>query len=114
MDVKVRHVPERKLAVISAELFQPELDPFIMEAFEELFAWAGRNPGLRSLKTTPDEPTYAIFHGPITPDQSARLDVCMVITGPAEPEGRIALQVEEAHRTHGGGGALYVYLRRRP
>lgn len=97
MNVTTRTVPARKLAVIGKELFQPELDEFIMGAFHELFSWAERNPGLRALNTTPEEPTYAIFHGPVTPDQSALVEVCVVIDGPAEPEGRISLRLEPEH-----------------
>ena len=97
MDVSTRTVPERKLAVISKELFQPELEEFIMGAFHELFQWAEHNPGLRSLNTTPEDPTYAIFHGPVTADAAGLVEVCVVIDGPAEPEGRIVLRREAAH-----------------
>lgn len=97
MDIQTRTVPERKLAVISKELFQPQLTEFIMGSFHELFSWAERNPGLRSLDTTPDDPTYVIFHGPVTPDASALVEVCIVIDGPAEPEADIILKREAAH-----------------
>jgi DNA-binding transcriptional MerR regulator len=97
MDIQTRTIPERKLAVISKELFQPQLTEFIMGSFHELFSWAERNPGLRSLDTTPDDPTYVIFHGPVTPDASALVEVCIVIDGPAEPEGAIVLKREAAH-----------------
>jgi len=97
MDVKTRTVPERKLAVISKELFQPQLTEFIMGSFHELFQWAERNPGLRALATTPEHPTYVIFHGPVTPDSSALVEACIVIDGPAEPEGNIILRREAEH-----------------
>lgn len=97
MEIETRVVPERKLAVVAKELFQPELEQFIMSGFHELFSWAERNPGLRALDTTPDEPTYVIFHGPVTPDQSALVEVCVVISGPAEPEGSIVLRLEPEH-----------------
>ena len=97
MDIKTRTVPERKLAVISKELFQPQLTEFIMTSFHDLFSWAERNPGLRALDTTPEDPTYVIFHGPVTPDASALVEACIVIDGPAEPEGRIVLRREAKH-----------------
>lgn len=97
MDVHTRTVEERKLAVISKEVFQPELEQFIMSSFDALFQWAERNPGVRALDTTPEEPTYVIFHGPVTPDQAARVEVCIVISGAAEPEGDVNLRVEAAH-----------------
>ena len=63
-----------------------------MKSYVDLFSWAGRNPGLRVLDTTPEEPSYVIFQGPVTPDQSSRVEVCVVISGPAEPEGSIVAQ----------------------
>ena len=97
MDIQTRTVPERKLAVISKELFQPQLEEFIMSSFHELFQWAERNPGLRALDTTPEDPTYVIFHGPVTADATGLVEVCIVIDGPAEPEGAIVLRREAAH-----------------
>ena len=97
MEIHTRTVPARKLAVIGKEVFQPELEQFIMSSFHELFSWAERHPGLRALNTTPEDPTYVVFHGPITPDQSSLAEVCIVIDGPAEPEGDIVLKVEAEH-----------------
>ncbi len=97
MDIQTRTIPERRLAVISQELFQPQLDEFIPAAFGDLFEWAQRRPGVRALNTTPDEPTYVIFHGPVTPQASALVEVCAVIRSDAEPEGRIALRTEDQH-----------------
>jgi len=98
MEIHTRTIPDRKLAVISKELFQPQLVDFIMGSFHELFQWAERNPGLRALDTTPDDPTYVIFHGPVTQDASGLVEVCVVIDGPAEPEGRIVLRKEAEHQ----------------
>ena len=98
MDISTRTVPERKLAVIGKELFQPELETFIMASFHALFSWAERHPGMRSLTTTPEDPTYVIFHGPVTPDQAALVEVCVVISGAAEPEGDIILRLEPEHQ----------------
>lgn len=97
MDVQSRTVAARKLGVISKEVFQPQLEDFIMSSFHQLFQWAERNPGLRSLNTTPEDPTYVIFHGPVSPDASALVEVCVVIDGPAEPEENIVIRREEAH-----------------
>lgn len=98
MDIRTRAVPERKLAVLSKELFQPELDPFIMTSFTTLFDYAAARPGVRPMVTTEEWPTYVIFHGPVTPDLSARVEVCIVIDGDAQPEGDIAIRLEAAHQ----------------
>lgn len=97
MDVLTRTVPTRTLAIRAKELYQPELDAFIMDSFGELFAYAAAHPGLRPLDTSPEWPTYAIYHGPVTPDQSALVEVCMVVAADAPVEGSIAVKVEPAH-----------------
>lgn len=98
MDISTRAVPERTLAVIGRELYQPELEPFIMETFSTLFQYAERHPGLRTLDTTPDEPTYVVYHGPVTPDESALVEACIVVSPDARPEGDISIRVEPAHQ----------------
>ena len=97
MDIQTRTVPERTLAVIGKELYQPELDPFIMEAFSTLFQHAEAHPGLRALTTTPESPTYVLYHGTVTPDQSALVEVCIVVAPDARPVPGISLRVEPAH-----------------
>jgi DNA-binding transcriptional MerR regulator len=97
VNVLTRSVPERKLAVLSKELFQPELERFIMEGFTTLFQYAERHPGLRELDTTPEWPTYVVFHGPVTPDQSAIVELAIVVAGDAPPEGDIVVKLEPAH-----------------
>lgn len=97
MDIQTRTVPERTLAVIGRELYQPELEPFIMEAFSTLFQYAEARPGLRALDTTPEQPTYAIYHGPVTPDQSALVEACIVVSPDARPAEGISIRLEPAH-----------------
>ncbi|WP_062383075.1 MerR family transcriptional regulator [Demequina iriomotensis] len=97
MDISTRSVPERTLAVIGRELYQPELEPFIMEAFSTLFRHAEARPGLRALDTTPAEPTYVIYHGPVTPDQSALVEACIVVSPDARPAEGVAIRLEPAH-----------------
>lgn len=97
MDIRTRTIPERKLAVIAKELFQPELERFVMTAFTTLFDYAAARPGLRPIATTEEWPTYVIFHGPVTPDLSARVEVCIVIEGDAQPEGDVVIRMEAGH-----------------
>lgn len=98
MDIQTRTVPERTLAVIGRELYQPELEPFIMEAFSTLFQYAEARPGLRDLDTTPEWPTYAIYHGSVTPDQSALVEACIVVSPDARPAPGISIRLEPAHQ----------------
>lgn len=96
MEISTRVVPERKLAFIGKELFQPELDKFIMHSFTTIFDHLV-SLGLRTNGTTPDEPTYVIFHGPVTPDQSSLVEACVPFDGSAEPTADVAIRLEPKH-----------------
>ena len=97
MNVLTRTVPARHLAVRAKDVFQPEVEAFIRESFAELFDYAAAHPGIRPLETTPEWPTYAIFHGPVSPDQSALVEVCIVVSEGAPVQGDIAVRVEPEH-----------------
>lgn len=97
MNVLTRTVPSRHLAFKAKELYQPELDAFIMDSFVELFDYASAHPGLRPIATTPEWPTYAIFHGTVSADQSALVEVCIVVNDDAPAEGDIRVRVEPEH-----------------
>ncbi|WP_062298890.1 MerR family transcriptional regulator [Demequina maris] len=97
MNIRTRAVPERTLAVMSRELYQPELEPFIMEAFSTLFDHAVAHPGLRDLDTTVEQPTYVIYHGSVTPDSSALVEACVVVSPDARPAEGISIRLEPAH-----------------
>ena len=98
MDIRTRTIPQRTLAVIGKELYQPELEPFIMDAFSTLFQHAEAHPGLRELDTTPDSPTYVLYHGSVTPDSSALVEVCIVVSEDARPAPGISIRLEPAHQ----------------
>ncbi|WP_062290093.1 MerR family transcriptional regulator [Demequina phytophila] len=97
MDIATRVVPERTLAFIAREVYQPELEEFVMTAFARLFDYAAAHPDLRPLDTTPEDPTYAIYHGSVTPDQSALVEVCVVVAAGAPPVPGVAIRLEQAH-----------------
>jgi hypothetical protein len=96
MQIRTRVVPERKLAFIGKELFQPELEKFITRSFTTIFDYLV-SLGLRTNGTTPEEPTYTIFHGPVTPDQSSLVEVCVPFVGSVEPTADIAIRLEPEH-----------------
>ncbi|QSB12977.1 MerR family transcriptional regulator [Natronosporangium hydrolyticum] len=96
MEIRTRVVPERKLAFIGKEMFQPELEKFIMRSFTTIFDHLIAL-GLRTNGTTPEEPTYTIFHGPVTPDQSSLVEVCVPFVGSVEPAADIAIRLEPEH-----------------
>ena len=97
-----RYVPERRLASIRAELYQPEVAAFLESAFMELFEFTNSHPGLRSHGTTPDAPTYALYHGTFGFDARTVVEACVVLDGDVlagdlESEGDIDIRIEPAH-----------------
>ncbi len=99
MAITTRRVPERTLAILGKELFQPELEQFIMDGFTTLFDYGQRHGVLAagSAVTTPDAPTYAIYHGPVTTDQSSLVEIAVLVTPDAVAEGAIEVRVEPEH-----------------
>lgn len=96
MEIRTRVVPARTMAVISKELFQPEIDTFVTGAFTAIFEHLVAH-GLRTHGTTPEEPTYIIFHGQVTPDLSARVDICVPFEGEVGPTADISIALEPEH-----------------
>lgn len=96
MSIQTRVVPQRQLAVIGRELTQPELDGFIRSSFTQIFDVLTAS-GHRTGGTTRAEPTYVIFHGPVTEDQSALVEVCVPFEGSIGAHDVITLKTEPAH-----------------
>ncbi len=97
MDVKSRSVPERQLALIGKVVRQSELVQFIVDSFVELFEYVSRNPHLRPLDTTPEWPTYCIYHGEVSAEKGSLVEACIVVAGDAIPEGDIQVRTDPAH-----------------
>lgn len=96
MKIQTRVVPERAMAFIGREVFQPELEGFIRWAFEEIFdhlVAAGHRTG----GTTRAEPTYVLFFGPVTTDQSALVEVCVPFDGDVPTARGIDVKTEPEH-----------------
>ncbi|PKQ27306.1 MAG: MerR family transcriptional regulator [Actinobacteria bacterium HGW-Actinobacteria-4] len=96
MKVHTRVVPERTFAFVSKEVYQAELDEFVMASFAKLFDHLTAH-GLRPAHTSPEDPTYLIFHGQVTPDESAIVDVCVPFNGMVPPGVDIAIRLEPEH-----------------
>jgi DNA-binding transcriptional MerR regulator len=90
-EVKTRSVPERKIAVLGKVAFQPELDTLI-PAFEKRLLETIKAQG-----ATPSEAFFVIYHGNITADSDALVEVCQPFTGTLEPTQNIAIRLEPAH-----------------
>jgi len=96
MDIQTRIVPQRDVAAISRQVLQPELESFIRWAFTEIFDVLTA-AGYRTHGTTRAEPTYVIFHGPVTPDQSALVEVCVPFEGTIGGHECVTTKTEPEH-----------------
>jgi len=96
--IGTRSVPERRLASVRAELYQPEVAAFLGRAFALLFEFTNAHPGLRSRGTTPESPTYALYYGTFGFDAPTLVEACVVLDHDVEPDGEIVVRTEPAHR----------------
>lgn len=98
-----RILPEARLDLhgMTAERAHAALTRFICAAHADgrrlvlVITGKGRGPDEAGLPYRPGILRYSVPHWLATP-----------------PLARMVLEVVEAHRSHGGAGALYVYLRR--
>jgi DNA-binding transcriptional MerR regulator len=90
-DVTVHQVAETKLASISREVDQQALVGAIVEAGGELDRF------LRGAGATPSTEQWVLFHGLVSPDSEATVEVCAPFTGTVDPVSPIVIRVEPAH-----------------
>jgi effector-binding domain-containing protein len=90
--VGLRDVPATKVASIRAEVDQQHLVDTIRSAEWSIRGHLGR----QGVASTAEH--WVIYHGPVTPDSEAVIEVCLPFTGSAEPDGEIIIRLEPAHR----------------
>jgi DNA-binding transcriptional MerR regulator len=86
-----RRVPAAKVATIRADADQQALVETLRRAEWEIRAHLEASGAV----TTAEH--WLLFHGFVTPDSEAPVEVCVPFTGAVEPAGRIAVRVEAAH-----------------
>jgi DNA-binding transcriptional MerR regulator len=89
--VNLRDVPETKVAAISREVDQPALVSTMVGSQDEILGH------LHAAGATPGDEIWWIYHGLVTPDSEAPVEVCVPFTGTADPAGPIVIRVEPAH-----------------
>lgn len=89
--VLTREVPETKVASIRADADQQSLIGVIVSSTMEIRAHLGQAGA--------DLPggSWVIYHGAVTPESEATVEVCVPFTGLVDPAGQIAIRVEPAH-----------------
>ncbi|GAA3563821.1 MerR family transcriptional regulator [Kribbella ginsengisoli] len=89
-DVLTRSVPAAKVAAIRADTDQQSLIGVIVSSTLEIRAH------LAQAGAELTGGSWVIYHGPVTPESEATVEVCVPFTGAVEPGGPIAIRVEPA------------------
>jgi len=89
--VLTRDVPERKIASIRTDTDQQSLVGTIVTATDEIRAY------LLAAGATLPGGSWVIYHGAVTPEAEATVEVCVPFDGLVDPSGPIAIRVEPAH-----------------
>ncbi|MEV4413351.1 MerR family transcriptional regulator [Catellatospora sp. NPDC049609] len=90
-EVSVRPVPGAKVVSVRYEVDQQGLVAAIRTGEDVLrrhLADSGAGPGGR---------LWVLYHGMVTPDSAAPVEVCVPFTGAVEPAGDIVVRLEPAH-----------------
>ncbi|GAA1572476.1 MerR family transcriptional regulator [Kribbella hippodromi] len=89
--VRTRDVPATKIASIRAETDQQQLIGVIVSCTDEIMSY------LHTAGATGTDGSWVIYHGAVTPDAQATVEVCVPFGGLVDPDGRIGIRVEPAH-----------------
>jgi hypothetical protein len=89
--VTLRQVPQIKLATLRRDVDQQALVPTSHSCAGEI------RDHLRSAGAVHGTEWWILFHGIVTPDSEAPIEVCVPFTGTVDPAGAIAIRIEPAH-----------------
>jgi DNA-binding transcriptional MerR regulator len=89
--IRLREVPATKLATISRDTDQQNLLPNMLSALYEI------QEHLKNSDARTTAEWWTIFHGFVTPDSEAPVEVCVPFAGTVDPAGDIVIRVEPAH-----------------
>ena len=86
-----RDVPATKIATITRDVDQQGIVAMLMHSVAEIKDY------LRAAGAVLTGEHWAIFHGFVTPDSEAPVEVCVPFTGTVDPTVDIAIRIEPAH-----------------
>jgi DNA-binding transcriptional MerR regulator len=89
--VSLRDVPETKVASIHRDVDQQGLVSTMTRSQEEI------REHLRTAGAGPTGELWVLYHGVVTPDNEAPIEVCVPFTGTVDPAGPIVIRIEPAH-----------------
>lgn len=90
--VRTRAVPDTKVASIRRDTDQQSLIGVIVTSTDEIRAH------LEAAGAALPGDSWVIYHGAVTPEAEATVEVCVPFEGLVDPAGPIAIRVEPAHR----------------
>ncbi len=91
LTVHLREVPETKVATICRDVDQPALVGTTRRSEAEI------KEHLAAAGAEPAGEVWMLFHGLVTPDSEAPVEVCVPFTGTVDPAGPIVIRIEPAH-----------------
>ena len=86
--VRTRAAPARKVATMNIDVDQMQLVPEMSAAEWEIRRHLEEHGAVAAGEH------WVIFHGQVTPDSEARVEVCVPYSGAIEPAGRITIRLE--------------------
>jgi DNA-binding transcriptional MerR regulator len=89
--VTLRQVPEMKLATLRRDVDQQALVPTSHSCVGEI------RDHLRTAGAALGTEWWILFHGLVTPDSEAPIEVCVPFTGTVDPAAAITIRIEPAH-----------------
>jgi DNA-binding transcriptional MerR regulator len=89
--VSLREVPGTKLASIRRDVDQQSLVDTMQTCAREI------GDHLRAAGAAPASEWWTIYHGLVTPDSEAPIEVCVPYSGTIDPAGSILIRIEPAH-----------------
>ncbi|WP_350274521.1 MerR family transcriptional regulator [Kribbella sp. HUAS MG21] len=90
--VLTRDVPATKIASIREDTDQQSLIGVIVTCTDEIVSY------LQGAGAAATVGSWVIYHGAVTPEGEATVEVCVPFDGLVDPSGRIGIRVEPAHR----------------
>lgn len=94
--VTLADIADTKLASIRRVVDQAALVPAIIEGEGELRAFLGRQSAVIAGAGGCGE-SWVIYHGLVSPDSEAEIEIALPFQGSVEPAGRVAIRMEPAH-----------------
>jgi DNA-binding transcriptional MerR regulator len=89
--VRLREVPDTKLAAVRYDVDQQSLVDTMTSGAQQI------REHLRAAGARPSPESWVLYHGLVTPDSEAPIEVCVPFHGTVDPAGSMTIRIEPAH-----------------